>query len=269
MTRVLDAAERARERLAERRVRGDQSALIPDGDWEASLHRLLRSPWPCAEREAFAARWAEALAGLEQRGLAVGRGTYAGWDDADRGVARAAWCLVRHLRPRVVVETGVARGLTTRLLLQALGENGAGRLWSIDLPPWRHGSQVAGQVAAAVPRELMGRWTLVEGSTRRRLPGLLRDLGTIDLFVHDSSHSYRNMSFELAQAWDAVRPGGFLLIDDVHRNDAFHESRARFGPVASIACRADDGQAMFGLIQKPLMPTAAAAAAPRPEAPVR
>jgi len=56
-------------------------------------------------------------------------------------LVRAIWCLTRHLRPKTVVETGVAHGVTSRCILEALTRSGDGRLWSIDLPPlerdWR------------------------------------------------------------------------------------------------------------------------------------
>src|ERR1700761_4007658 len=123
-----EGTERAREKLAELRPHSGQAALLnPDQQWEVRLHGLLGAPWPCDEQEAFTGRWSETLELLQQRGLDIGRGAYGGWDDADQGFARVAWCLTRHLRPREVVETGVARGLTTRLLLQALKDNGSGR----------------------------------------------------------------------------------------------------------------------------------------------
>lgn len=65
----------------------------------------------------------------------MSRGAFGGWDDGDARLGRLAWCLTRHLRPEFVVETGVARGLTTRVILEAMDRNGRGRLWSIDLPP--------------------------------------------------------------------------------------------------------------------------------------
>jgi SAM-dependent methyltransferase len=248
----FEAAERARERLGERRPRLRRAARVESQyEWRADLHALLTDPQPCRYEDGFASAWANALRALSAQGVEVGRGTYCGWDDADQGLARATWGLVRYLRPRKVVETGVARGLTTSIVLQALEVNGVGDLYSVDLPPSidRHG--FTDQTAAAVPDDLTGRWTLVRGSSRRRLPGLLKTLGSIDLFIHDSLHSHRNMSFELAEAWRALRPGGFLLADDVHRNSAFVQCAGRVGPARALCCRSDDGRGMFGMIEKP------------------
>ena len=248
----FEAAERARERLAERQPRLRTGAVIEYRyDWEADLHALLSEQQFCRDEDGFASAWSKSLGALAAQGVEVGRGTYCGWDDADPGLARATWALVRHLRPRTVVETGVARGLTTSIVLQALEINGVGDLFSVDLPPSIDRHRFTDQTAAAVPDDLKGRWTLVRGSSRRRLPGLLETLGGIDLFIHDSLHSHRNMSFELAEAWRALRPGGFLLADDVHRNSAFVQCAGRVRPARAFCRRSDDGQGMFGMIQKP------------------
>jgi SAM-dependent methyltransferase len=53
------------------------------------------------------------------------------------------------------------------------------------------------------------------------------DERTLDLFIHDSLHSGRNVSFELEEAWRVLRPGGAIVVDDVDANSAFHEFVAR------------------------------------------
>jgi hypothetical protein len=45
----------------------------------------------------------------------------------------------------------------------------------------------------------------------------------IDLFVHDSLHTRRNMRREFDAIWPRLRNGGALLADDVERNRAFGE----------------------------------------------
>jgi methyltransferase family protein len=248
----FEGAERARERLAELRPRLRRGAQVESQyKWEAELQALRTDPPPCRDEDGFVLAWSKSLRALAAQGVEVGRGAYCGWDDADPRLARATWDLVRYLRPLKVVETGVARGLTTSIVLQALEINGVGELFSVDLPPSIDRHRFTDQTAAAVPDGLKGRWTLVRGSSRRRLPGLLETLGSIDLFIHDSLHSHRNMSFELAAAWRALAPGGFLLADDVHRNSAFVQCAGRVRPARAFCCPSDDGQGMFGIIQKP------------------
>jgi len=247
----LDGLERVRERVAAiRRSPRPATGLQPDAAGAEHLHALLGIDWPCEAAAVFRPVWQSILKSLELQGLSFGRGAYCGWDDADPGFARAAWCLTRHSAPCAVVETGVARGLTSRVILEALSANRSGRLCSIDLPPVMQEPSSKDQTGAAVGEGLKRRWTLVRGSSRRRLPRLLRELGTIDLFVHDSRHSARNVSFELMHAWTALRPGGCLLVDDVHHNGAFMSCVESFGRPPAIVCHSDDGDGMFGVIQK-------------------
>ena len=212
--------------------------------WEPQVHARLGANWPCPDCESFSAVFADTVAHLQAGGHAVGRGTFGGWDDADNGFARAVWCLAFHLRPRIVVETGVARGVTTRAILHALRLHGMGHLWSIDRPPLD--PALHREIGAAVPAELRSRWTLVRGTSRRELPGLLRRLGRLDLFVHDSLHTERNVRFELRNAWASMAGAGALAVDDVERNPAFEKFLAT-APVEGIVAGADDGRSYFGL----------------------
>jgi len=248
----IEGAERVREKIANETERLTAKARLPaDPDWAAALHAQLSLQRDCEQAHGFDALWSEVVRSMRHRGLNVGRGSFSGWDDADPALARAAWCLACHRRPEVVVETGVARGFTTRVVLEALEANRVGALYSIDLPPPLDQGRLTTEIGAAVTTKLRKRWTLVEGSSRRRLPGLLRDLDTIDLFIHDSRHTRRNIMFELREAWAALRPGGFLLADDIHGNAGFHDALEGFGKPPSIVCASDDGKGQFGLIRKP------------------
>lgn len=212
-----------------------------DHDWERSLHELIGEPWPASCSAAFFALWPQVIDPLTSSGMRLGRGAFGGWGDGDPGISRAVWCLVRHLRPNRVVETGVARGITSRAILEALEANGAGRLWSIDRPPPGR-PDLSEQIGAAVPEPLRSRWSYVKGSSRRRLPALLQELHEIDLFVHDSRHSERNLVFELSHARAAVRSGGFLVVDDVDLNCGLHQYRKAHPQDRVLVCPAEPPQ---------------------------
>ncbi len=255
----FEGVERTMERVAERRESaGRRWAYRPSEEWEARLHRMLGRPWPCPETAAFAEVWQDTQDALAARGVARGRGAYGGWDDADPGLARAAWCLARHRRPEMVVETGVARGLTTRVLLEALERNGTGRMWSIDLAPLIE-RELSEETALVVPFELRHRWTLLRGSSRRCLPPLVAGLPRIDLFLHDSMHTARNVRFELEQVWGALH-GGVALVDDVERNVAFGRFTRAHPEAGALVCPADDGRALFGCLVRDRGPVIAAGA---------
>ena len=202
-----------------------------DDNWEKQLHESLGVPWPCKEAAEFWALWPEVIRELEAKGIRPGPESFQAWNDGDAGLVRAIWCLIRHMRPKKIVETGVAHGVTSRCILEALARNGDGHLWSIDLPPleshWRK------QVAAAVGDRHADRWSYIEGSSRRRLPELLSRLGKIDLFVHDSLHSERNVRFELDRAWVASGPNAALVVDDVDANWGFRSFTQAF-PVSNL-----------------------------------
>ena len=95
----------------------------PDPNWEARLHRWLGVPWPCPERTKLDLLWRDIASELQTQGLRFGRQTYGEYSDAEISLARAVWCSVLHRRPSVVVETGVARGVTSRIVLEALNRN--------------------------------------------------------------------------------------------------------------------------------------------------
>jgi len=247
-----DAAQKALERLSgrwERAVRPGRPHNRADADWERGLHELLGVPWPCEQAKAFAPAWRGATETMAAHGLRVGRENYGDDDDADPGLARALWCLVCHLRPAHVVETGVAHGLSSRIILEALERSGDGRLWSIDLPAMTIHERRA-EVGVAVPESLRERWCYLEGASRRRLGPLLRQLGQIELFVHDSLHSTRNVRWELHTAWRALRPGGVVVVDDVDFNWGFERFLRAGGRRRPLYCRADDGQRLFALARK-------------------
>ena len=245
-----EGIERARERLAERRdLRAGPWRPAATGD-ERRLHERLGLPWPCPEHGDFEAVWAGAVGTLADQGLRAGRGAFGGWDDGDERLCRIAWCLARHLRPGRVLETGVGRGLTTRVLLEALERNRTGRLWSVDLPPLLERA-LAAETGAAVTPALRGRWTLVTGSSRHVLPGLLREIGPIGVFVHDSMHTTRNVSFELGRAWPALAAGGAALIDDVERNRGVQRFLAPRRDVYALVCPASDQGALLACLLKP------------------
>jgi hypothetical protein len=182
-----------------------RAPIEADPHWCAGLHSTLGVEWPCEDRPVFDRLWEDLAAESEEQPIGLGH-------DADPTLASAVWCLVRHRRPQVIVETGVSRGMTSRVILEALELNGSGHLWSVDLPPldepWR---QLAG---SAVPPRLKHRWTYVRGTSARRLPQLVRAIDGIDLFIHDSLHTAENLRFELTTVWPSLVDGAAVVIDD-------------------------------------------------------
>ncbi|HOW28321.1 MAG TPA: class I SAM-dependent methyltransferase [Elusimicrobiota bacterium] len=161
---------------------------------------------------------------------------------------RLLYTIVRRLAPETVVETGVANGASSTFILSALERNGTGRLHSIDQPVAEDGLTFLPPGKAPgwlVPDSLRARWTLTLGDTHRELPPLLERLTPIDLFLHDSDHSYETMRFEYTAAWRALRPGGWLISDDIGFNALFDEWKRETG----AASHTWGGR--MGLLRKP------------------
>lgn len=144
---------------------------------------------------------------------------------ADSVLARCCYLVCRLLKPEVVLETGVAYGISSAFILRALEENGLGTLHSVDLPPLRREYERFWGIA--VDKTLKKRWRVHRGASKQVLPELLGDLGAIDLFLHDSLHTRRNMRREFETVWPRLRRGGVILADDVERNRVFGELREK------------------------------------------
>ena len=146
------------------------------------------------------------------------------------------YVIVRALRPEKVLETGGTPGKSTAFILRAMQRNDRGHLYTIDLPPASvpetqlqsregyHEELPAGTTSGwIVPPELRSRHTQVIGASREQLPRLLKKLQTVDVFLHDSDHSYENMTWEFEIAFPNLGEGGLLLSDDVLANDSFSD----------------------------------------------
>jgi predicted O-methyltransferase YrrM len=144
------------------------------------------------------------------------------------------YAAVRAFQPEIIVETGVANGVSSAYLLLALHLNKRGTLYSIELgdPQYLPVDKSPGWV---VPAWLNSRWKLVIGDSRVLLPQLLMQIGPIDIFIHDSLHTYEHMIWEYRIAYRHLRPGGLLFSDDAAWNSAFGEfSREVAAPQAEV-----------------------------------
>ncbi len=143
------------------------------------------------------------------------------------------YSIVKSIRPEIIVETGVGQGVSSTAILLALKTLGHGRLISIDLPnfvtqgyvnadgqrDWVH-LPADKSTGWLVPDELRSKWTLLIGSSRDLLPSIR---GNIDMFFHDSDHSYVNMTYEYEWAITQLSNGGVLSSDDVGWNHAYRD----------------------------------------------
>jgi predicted O-methyltransferase YrrM len=179
----------------------------------------------------------------------TGRGPIDPAFNADTSFAHCCYLICRLVSPAVVLETGVANGTTSAFLLRAIQMNARGALHSVDFvdTTQRHARQGVGTL---VPEELRANWDLSFGASRRLLPGLLKRVGRIDLFIHDSAHTYWNMRREFEAVWPYLPPGGILIADDVQENPAFAELQEREPSFWLTVEEADKPSVSFGIAAK-------------------
>lgn len=150
--------------------------------------------------------------------------------------------MVRLARPRTAFETGIADGFSSRVILTALTANQVGRLVSVDV---RTGT------GGLVPDELRSAWRPVivnPAQSLREIDQLLESERPIDLFLHDSRHTYDHMLGEYRAAWPRLSPGGWLLSDDADSTFAFLDfAKQTRAPVYAHV----GGRKVLGLIHKP------------------
>lgn len=135
------------------------------------------------------------------------------------------YVITRALRPAHVVETGVSSGVSSVHFLAALRRNRRGRLHSIDRPLVQAGPTLrAGESAVrvppgrssgwAMPSAYRREWDLRLGLSQERLPSLVGEIPSVDIFLHDSHHTPTHLTFELETIRPKLHPGSIVLADN-------------------------------------------------------
>lgn len=136
-------------------------------------------------------------------------------------------------KPEVVLETGVCYGGSSAFMLKAL-ENTKGRLYSVDLSNVSykrdsgdlHEDSIPENLESGfiVPSRLRSNWDLILGDSKIELPKLVKLIDhPINIFHHDSMHTYDFMMFEFETVFPKLANGGILLSDDADWNNAFED----------------------------------------------
>jgi predicted O-methyltransferase YrrM len=146
------------------------------------------------------------------------------------------YAIVRALKPDLTVETGVANGVSSSYLLLAMEKNQKGHLHSIEVDD-SHVMLEGRDPGWIVPESLRLRWSIHMGPSELILPDLLKELPPLDIFIHDSLHTYSHMMLEFETAFPYLRPGGLLLADDATWNTAFPQFAANISAARASIVR--------------------------------
>jgi predicted O-methyltransferase YrrM len=117
---------------------------------------------------------------------------------------RLGWyAVVRILKPQLIVETGVDKGLGTVALAAAVLKNGKGRVVGTDINP-NAGALLSGQYRTVAE--------IMYGDSIKSL----EKLTDIDLFINDSDHSIEYECAEYQTIVKRLSPKAIIIADNAH-----------------------------------------------------
>jgi len=133
--------------------------------------------------------------------------------------------LVRKVKPKIVVETGVAAGWSSLSILRAFQKSGFGKLYSSDFPYFRL-NQPENYIGIVTKKEKnLLSWDLDVSGDRVALPSIKSKVGRlkIDFFHYDSDKSYsgRSMAFNVLKG--KLSKNAIIIFDDIQNNMHFHD----------------------------------------------
>ena len=139
--------------------------------------------------------------------------------DCEEGLASFLYAYILNSKPSVVIETGVANGITTNIIMKALEQTG-GTLHSFDVDPKTKNVYIGS-----------GHWNfhLLTNNFENMLQEIISNIGMINLWIHDSNHGYQWQAFEYDLAADSLQKNGILVSDDIDSSTAWGlASKSRF-----------------------------------------
>ena len=129
--------------------------------------------------------------------------------DLGAGLGFILFMLVEVEKPRRVIETGIAAGASSNLILNRLNAIESGELISID---------ITSKVGELVEQKLKDRWiikVLPKLFKRKAFLRILNSNQNATIFLHDSDHSIQWQIFEISSAIKCLKNIKHILVDDV------------------------------------------------------
>ena len=161
--------------------------------------------------------------------------------DLGLGMSEVLFLAVRGKKPSKIIETGVAAGVSTNLILFALNENQNGKCVSIDITP---------KVGEIIEDELKNRWqleVLPEFSREDNFNKILIANLDATFFLHDSDHAKSWQIKEFSAVIQHLAQVQLILFDDI--SEALIEFIREYHPKYQVLM-IDEGQKYSGIIYK-------------------
>ena len=136
--------------------------------------------------------------------------------NAEQNLISLLYSLICIRKPSLIIETGVANGISTNAIMSALERSkGSGALHSFDV-----------LLETSKAYKGNGNWhfhLLNAGRAHTELKNEVGGLGKPDVWLHDSNHGYRWQKFEYLLAMKFLKKGGILISDDIDASPAWAE----------------------------------------------
>lgn len=134
-------------------------------------------------------------------------------DSIKRPEGEAIYHLIRQAKPQATLEVGMAWGLSSLFICQALKDNGSGHHTAVDpyeLSAYR-GSGVHNVQQAGLGEYL----TLLSESSHFALPRLVQEKRQFEVMFIDGSHLFDDAFVDFFYANRLLPVGGYLIVDDL------------------------------------------------------
>lgn len=135
--------------------------------------------------------------------------------DGGKNLFVLLYTYVRALKPKLIVETGVANGISTNAIMKAIVANqGSGELYSFDTLLKTKQAYIGS-----------GNWNFVhlKRPYSVKMYNKIKKLKSVDLWVHDSNHGYPWQKIEYAMALSKLSANGVLVSDDIDASVAWRQ----------------------------------------------
>jgi lipopolysaccharide biosynthesis glycosyltransferase len=122
--------------------------------------------------------------------------------------------LIKITKPKVIVETGIGNGISTASIIKLLQSSSSLKtsiFHSLDV-----------ETRTCQPNFLaFDRWVFHHIKKSNTFEDVMKSIGKIDFFYHDSDHNFTNQLHEYEIAFNNLRSGGILVSDDINYSNAF------------------------------------------------
>lgn len=145
------------------------------------------------------------------------------YDLGGGGAYNLIYFLTRKIKPKIILETGVAAGYSSSAFLEAINKNKIGKLFSSDFPYFRIPNPVQ-FIGILVDNKYKKNWKLFLDGDERNVYNIKKNLKKkIDLIHYDSDKTYEGKKKFFKSINNLLKNNTLIIIDDIQDDNFFLE----------------------------------------------